>query len=285
MIVVKVGGSEGIDYDAVCADLASLWRNGRKLVLVHGGNAETNRVAEALGHPPRFVSSPSGFTSRYTDRATLEIFEMVYCGKINKGIVERLQRRGVNAVGLSGLDGRLLEGRHKKTVRSVENDKVMILRGDHTGTVERVNHQLLTLLLDNGYLPVISPPAISTEGVAINVDGDRAAAAIATTLGAETLLLLSNVPGLLARFPDEASLVSLIDADDVEQFVEVAAGRMKKKVLGAAEAVRGGVGQVVLGDARTAQPVSRALGGVGTVIRKAQREQRPPFRQPPTGGR
>ena len=87
MIVVKVGGSAGIDYDAVCADLAARWKAGERLILVHGGSGETNRVAEALGHPPRFVTSPSGYTSRFTDRETLEIFEMVYCGLQNKGIV------------------------------------------------------------------------------------------------------------------------------------------------------------------------------------------------------
>ncbi|ULH14942.1 hypothetical protein MF271_13315 [Deinococcus sp. KNUC1210] len=110
MVIVKVGGSAGIDYDAVCADIAALWKTGQRLILVHGGSGETNRVAEALGHPPKFVTSPSGYTSRFTDRQTLEIFEMVYCGKVNKGIVERLQRLGVNAVGLSGLDGRIFEG-------------------------------------------------------------------------------------------------------------------------------------------------------------------------------
>ena len=102
----------------------TLWKRGERLVLVHGGSAETNRVAEALGRPPVFVTSPSGYSSRYTDRETLEIFEMVYCGKVNKGLVERLQRRGVNAVGLSGLDGRIFEGKHKKSVRSVENGKI-----------------------------------------------------------------------------------------------------------------------------------------------------------------
>ena len=92
---------------------------------------------------------------------------MVYCGKQNKGLVERFQRLGVNAVGLSGLDGRIFEGKHKDKVRSVENGKVRVLRGDHTGTVERVNTELLTLLLDNGYLPVLTPPGSSFEGVAI----------------------------------------------------------------------------------------------------------------------
>lgn len=266
MIVVKVGGSAGIDYGAVCADLAALWGEGRRFVLVHGGSGETNRVAEALGHPPRFVTSPSGYTSRFTDRETLEIFEMVYCGKVNKGLVERFQRLGVNAVGLSGLDGRIFEGRHKDTVRAVENGKVKVLRGDHTGTVERVNVDLVRRLLDAGYLPVLTPPAASYEGVAINVDGDRAAAALAAALGAEALLLLSNVPGLLREFPDEASLIRQIPAADVESYLDFAQDRMKKKVLGAAEAVRGGVGRVVFGDARAGRPVSAALAGAGTVV-------------------
>ncbi len=266
MIVVKVGGSEGIDYDAVCDDVAELWGGGERLVLVHGGSAETNKIAEALGRPPRFVTSPSGYTSRFTDRETLEIFEMVYCGKMNKGIVERLQRRNVPAVGLSGLDGRIFEGRHKATVRSVENGKTVVLRGDHTGTVERVNADLLRVLLGAGYLPVLTPPGASFEGVALNVDGDRAAAAVAAALGAEALVLLSNVPGLLRDFPHEDSLIRRIDATDVEAHLAFARGRMKKKVLGAAEAVAGGVGRVVLGDARGARPVHRALAGEGTVV-------------------
>lgn len=267
MIVVKVGGSLGIDYDALCADVAELWKAGQKLVLIHGGSAETNRVAEALGHPPKFVTSPSGYTSRFTDRETLEIFEMVYCGKMNKGIVERLQRLDVNAVGLSGLDGRIFEGKHKDKVRSVEGGKTKILRGDHTGTVEQVNTGLLELLLNNGYLPVLTPPGSSFEGVAVNVDGDRAAAAVATAMKAEALLLLSNVPGLLRNFPDESSLIEDIPAAEVEDFMQFAEDRMKKKVLGAAEAVSGGVGKVIFGDARLERPVQKALAGQGTVVK------------------
>ena len=268
MIVVKVGGAEGIDYNLLCEEIASLWNERQKLVLVHGGSSETNRLAERLGHPPRFVTSPSGFSSRFTDRETLEIFEMVYCGKVNKGIVERLQRRGVNGVGLSGMDGRIFEGRHKDTVRSVENGKVKLLRGDHTGIVEKVNIHLLTLLLDNGYLPVLTPPGSSFDGVAINVDGDRAAAAVATALDADTLVLLSNVPGLLEKFPDEASLIAEVPAERVEDYLSFAQGRMKKKILGAAEAVRGGVKRVILGDARVENPIRSALDGRGTVVRQ-----------------
>ena len=266
MIVVKVGGSSGIDYDALCEDVAALWNEGQKLILVHGGSAETNRVAEALGHPPKFVTSPSGYTSRFTDRETLKIFEMVYCGKVNKGVVERLQKLNVNAVGLSGLDGRIFEGKHKDKVRSVENGKTKVLRGDHTGTVEKVNTDLLELLLSNGYLPVLTPPGSSYSGVAVNVDGDRAAAAVAVALQAEALLLLSNVPGLLRNFPDESSLIEEIPAESVEEYLEFAQDRMKKKVLGAAEAVQGGVRRVVFGDARANRSVKQALEGRGTVV-------------------
>lgn len=265
-LVVKVGGSAGIDVDAVCDDVATLWQGGRPVVLVHGGNERLSEVATALGHPPRFVTSPSGHTSRYTDDETMEVFMMVYCGAVNTRIVERLQRRGVGAVGLSGLDGRLLEGRHKRSVRSVEGGKTRVLHGDHTGTVERVNSALLQLLLDAGHLPVISPPAASFDGVAINVDGDRAAAAIAAALGAAELVILSNVPGLLADVEDETSLVPAVARSDVERAITHAGGRMKKKLLGASEAIDGGVGRVVLGDARIAGPISAALAGRGTVI-------------------
>lgn len=269
LVVVKVGGSEGINYEAVARDAAALWKSGQRLIIVHGGSSETNKIAEALGHPPQFLTHPGGMTSRLTDRRTIEIFEMVYCGLVNKRIVELLQREGVNAVGLSGLDGRILEGKRKDTVKYVENGKIKIHRGDFTGSVEKVNVALLQTLLDSGYLPVLTPPAVSYEGDAINTDGDTAAAMLATAFKSEALLLLSNIPGLLANFPDESSLIREIPAARVNdpQYMAVAQGRMKKKVLGAVEAVQGGVGRVVFGDARPENPVSAALGGSGTVVR------------------
>src|SRR6185503_12370084 len=151
------------------------------MALVHGGSGETNTISEQLGHPPQFVTSPSGFTSRYTDRATLEIFAMVTSGKINTLIVERLQKLGVNALGLSGVDGRLMEAHRKEAIRIIDpaSGKQRVLRDDFTGKVETVNAGLLQLLLTAGYTPVIAPLAISTEGEAVNVDADRAAAMIA----------------------------------------------------------------------------------------------------------
>ena len=268
MIVVKVGGGEGIDVAGVLEDVAQLHQAGRRIVLLHGGSHETNEVATALGHPPRFITSPSGRTSRYTDRRTLDIFTMVYRGRINSHIVETLQARGVNAIGLSGADGRLLEGRRKATVRSVEGDKVKLLRDDHTGTIDRVNDALLQMLLDAGYLPVLTPPALSEDGVLINVDGDRAAGAVATALGAEALVILSNVPGLLRDVNDPASLVPLVDAHDPDAVTPYAQGRMRAKIDGAIRAVQGGVRQVVLASANAERPVHAALAGAGTIVRQ-----------------
>jgi len=266
MIILKIGGSEGINYDLIADDIAALVKEGQPLIVIHGGSSLTNKVAEQLGHPPQFVTSVSGYTSRRTDRRTLEIFEMVYCGQMNKGLVEKLQQRGVNAVGLSGIDGRIWEGTRKAAIRIIQNGRKRVLRDDYTGKVETVNTSLLQTLLDAGTLPVLTPPAISYQGEAINVDGDRAAAATAAAFRAEALVILSNVPGLLENFPDESSLIPHIPAAKIDQFMSVAEDRMKKKVMGAQEALAQGIGRIVFADGRVEQPVRRALAGEGTVI-------------------
>lgn len=265
-LVVKVGGGADVDLEAVVHDLAALHEAGHQVILVHGGNAELNTLSSKLGNPPKFVTSPSGHQSRFTDRETLEQFMMAYCGKVNTLLVEQLQAAGVNALGLSGVDGRLLQGRFKGTVRSVEEGRVRILRGDNTGTVEQVNSALLASLMAAGYLPVISPPAVSYCGRAMNVDGDRAAAAVAVAMRASELILLSNVPGLLSELSDEDSLVQRVDVSAPEPALALAQGRMKPKLLGALTAVAGGVSRVVLADARVQHPISAAISGQGTVV-------------------
>jgi len=267
MIVVKAGGSKGIDPQAVCADVVELVQQGEQVVLVHGSSHDTNVISEKLGHPPRFVTSLSGHTSRYTDRETLEILAMVTAGRINTLLVERLQGMGVNAIGLSGLDGRLLEGKRKESLQIVDNGKRKVLHGEYSGQIRRVNTDLLRTLLDAGYLPVVAPLAISPQGEALNVDGDRAAAAIGSALGATLMVILSNVPGLLRDPSDETSLVTRIERVHVYGYLErYARGSMKRKLLGAVEALDEGVGRVILADGRVAQPLQQALAGHGTVI-------------------
>jgi acetylglutamate/LysW-gamma-L-alpha-aminoadipate kinase len=266
IIVIKLGGTEGVDFSAICADAAELLKQGKKLVFVHGGSAEANALGEAVGAPPKFITSPSGYSSRYTDRKTLEIFLMAVNGKVNSLLVEQLQKLGVNALGLSGLDGKLMQAVRKDSIQSIENGKRKIIRDDFTGKIETVNSDLLRLLLDNGYLPVIAPVAVSMQGEALNVDADRAAAMVAAALKAHTLILLTAVPGLMKNFPDETSLIHQLTQNQLPAALEAAQGRMKKKVLGAEEALKGGVTRVIFADGRIQNPISGALAGNGTVI-------------------
>ena len=266
VIVVKLGGTEGVDFSAICADAAELLAQGQKLVFVHGGSAEANSLGEALGTPPKFITSPSGYTSRYTDRTTLEVFLMAVNGKVNSLLTEQLHGLGINAFGLSGMDGSLMVATRKDSIQSVENGKRKIIRDDYTGKIEMVNSELLMALLGMGYLPVIAPVAVSHEGEALNVDADRAAAMVASALKAETLILLTAVPGLMEKFPDEGTLIRDLPQAKLPAALEMAQGRMKKKVLGAEEALQGGVGKVIIADGRVEKPISNALNSNGTVI-------------------
>lgn len=265
MIVVKIGGAKGVNLKAVCQDASELIRHGESLVIVHGGSNETNELSEKLGITPRFITTVTGFTSRYTNRPTLEIFAMA-TAKINLEVVEQLQKVGVNAIGLSGADGHLLSARRNEAIKINENGKRLVVRDDLTGKIEQINTELLQYLLAAGLTPVIQPLAISEDGDALNVDADRAAAEIAWAIGAKTLILLTNVPGLLQNFPDETSLISHIDRHNTSNAMEIAGGRMKKKVLGAIEALDHGVEKVIIADGRVDAPIIGALSGNGTTI-------------------
>lgn len=213
--------------------------------------------------------SSTGQVSRFTDRETMDLMLMVYAGLVNKRLVEGLQQRGVNAVGLTAMDGRIASGPRKDTLRAIENGKPKVLRGDYAGSIERVDTQLLELLLDHGYLPVLTPPAVSDQGEAINVDGDKLAMQLAIALRADALVILSNTPGLLRDVRDPDSLITAIDVDDpasVDAAMTAAQGRMKKKVEAGCKAVQAGIGRVVFADARVPQPIQRALAGQGTVL-------------------
>lgn len=268
LILVKLGGTRGVDFEAVCADIVELTQQGYKLVVVHGGSAQANELGEMLGRPARMVTSPSGYTSRYTDRETLEIFSMAVNGKVNTLLVEQLQKMGANAFGLSGLDGRVIQAGRKANIQIVEDGKRKILRDDFTGKIEKVNTRLLNFLLANQTIPVIAPMAVSEYGQALNVDADRAAAMVAAALHADILLLLTAVPGLLQNFPDESSLVKHLTYHQSDLALEMAQGRMKKKILGAKEALENGVPTVMIADGRIEMPVMNALAGNGTVITK-----------------
>lgn len=266
MLVVKIGGGKGIGLEPVVDEFAELVKAGERAVLVHGGSHETDVLSAALGHPAKTITSPSGHVSRRTDRRTLDIFNMAYCGKVNKRIVEMLRARGVDAVGLSGLDGGIWRAKRKGAIRSVEDGRTVIIRDDLSGRVESVDGEFLTLLADAGRVVVLCPPAVTGEGVAVNVDADRAAAATAAALGASELLLLSNVSGVLRDLDDPASLIGSSSEVGMEAIRGAARGRMKNKVLAGEEAIRGGVACVVIGSAGGESPIDDARGGAGTLM-------------------
>lgn len=278
MLVVKLGGSAGIDPALTLDDLAALWPE-QRIVFIHGANATLDEWTRRLGREPRLVTSSTGQVSRFTDRETMDLMLMVYAGLVNKRLVEGLQQRGINAVGLTAMDGRIASGPRKDTLRAIENGKPKVLRGDYAGSIEQVETRLLELLLDNGYLPVLTPPAVSYQGEAINVDGDKLAMQLAVALRAEALVILSNTPGLLRDVRDPESLIATVDVSDpasVEAAMTAAQGRMKKKVEAGCKAVQAGIGRVVFADARVPQPIQRALAGAGTVLTAGSRiEVRP----------
>jgi len=164
------------------------------------------------------------------------------------------------------VDGHLLQAQRKKAIRAIENGRQRVVRDDYTGKLQAANGDLLRLLLDAGYTPVIAPIALSEEFEPLNVDGDRAAAMVTATLGASALVILSNVPGLLSDFPDEDSLVQHVPPARIDRAMDMAQGRMKKKVLAAQEALADGVSQIILADSRQTQPIQTALSGAGTWI-------------------
>ena len=262
-IVVKIGGSNGVAITNIVSEIAQCVADGQRIVVLHGGSDLTNMFSERLGHPIRMITSPGGMVSRYTDSETLCIYAMAVAGQINTDLVASLQKQGVNALGLAGVDGRLLLARRKSAIRSVTPDgKVQILRDDYTGQIEHVNDALLRQLLDAGYTPVIAPLALSMNGERLNVDGDRAASAVAAALHADALVIMTNVPGLLTNPEDQASVISTIPTDQLADYVQYAHGRMRKKLLGAQEALQNGVPRVCIGS----NSLLDVLNGAGTVI-------------------
>jgi len=265
VIVVKIGGDilhEGLSQDLV-SELRTLSME-EKLVLVHGGGDIVTEIATKLGHHPRFVVSPRGFRSRYTDKETVEICVMVMAGKINKEIVSWLQRAGVQAVGLSGLDGGLVKATRKKQIIAVdERGRKMLMDGGYTGKIVGVNTELLSLLLEKGYLPVISPLALGEEAEPLNVDGDRLAASVAAALEADRLVLLTDVEGLQL----DGKTVERLTSSEAKEILDQVGPGMVTKIFAASEALEGGAREVIIASGFGERSLRLALDHCnGTVI-------------------
>lgn len=265
-VVAKIGGSilQGgapdlnliSDIKGVCAT------NG--LLLVHGGGDEVTQTAARMGKEQVFTVSPEGFRSRYTDRETLEVYVMVMAGKINKEIVAALRGFQIPAFGVSGVDGGLLIAERKKRLISVdERGRKRAIDGGYTGKITGANVDLLRLLMENGYLPVVAPLALGREYEILNVDGDRTAAFIAGSLGAERLVFLTDVKALML----DGQPVARLTASDAEQRLSSIGPGMITKVYAALEALKMGVKETIITSGLQPQPITSAIArGSGTVI-------------------
>ncbi len=266
MITIKIGGSV-VDnlHSTTISDIKKVVES-EGVILVHGGGKEVTKVSEQLGKEPKFVVSPSGIKSRYTDQETAEIFTMVMSGRINKTIVRLLQKNGVNAIGLSGVDAKILQAERKKKLIIVnEKGRKQVIDGGYTGKITEVNVKFIKSLLEQGYTPVISPIAISEEYDFLNVDGDRAAAYVAGKVQADKVLFITNVDGLLM---DEKLVTDLTLAEAKEIRPKVGFG-MEKKILAATEALDMGVKEALIANGQKKNPISAAIAHENcTVIKK-----------------
>ena len=265
-VVVKIGGARAVDPEGVLADIAAVRGDGPDLVVVHGGSTAVDDTLERMGVEPEYVETPAGVVGRFTDAETMDVFKMAMAGLVNTDLVTGLRAAGVDAVGFSGVDGGLFTGPRKSAVRVLEDGKKKIRRGDHSGRIESINGELLEGLLADGYTPVVSPPMLAEDGVAVNTDADRAAAAVAGELGG-TLVSLTDVAGVYRDPDDPETVIDRVEApDEYEELKSAAEGFMSRKVMAATEALETGAEAVVVADANAESPVQSALSDGGTHV-------------------
>ena len=262
VVVVKYGGNAMVNEQLkqqVMEDVVLLWLIGVKVVLVHGGGPEISQTMKALGKEAVFVDG-----LRVTDRETVDIVQMVLAGKINKTLVNLLEMKGGQAMGISGMDGRLIEAEIKDE------------RLGYVGEITHINIKPVTDLLEKGYIPVISTLGCDREGNAYNINGDTAAARVAGALTAERLIMLSDIPGLLRDKDDPATLIPELSVAEAGQLRRegVISGGMIPKMECCVEAIRRGVKKVIIMDGRVPHSILMELltdEGAGTMV-KGSRE-------------
>ena len=255
IVVVKYGGNAMINEQLkqqVMEDIVLLWLIGVRVVLIHGGGPEINELMDRLGKKPEFVGG-----LRVTDKETMDIVQMVLAGKINKTLVNLLEMKGGRAVGLSGMDGRLLQC-------TVKDERLGFV-----GEIQKVHIQPVTDLLDNGYIPVVSTVGCDKSGNAYNINGDTAAAYIAGALNAKTLIMMTDISGVLKDKDDPSTLIPEIALDELDHLKEsgVISGGMIPKVDCCATAISRGVKNVVIMDGRVPHSILMELltdEGAGT---------------------
>ena len=262
MMLIKIGGGEQINLGAIITDLATLEQ---PFIIVHGANVLRDQLAQRLGQEKTILTSVSGYSSVFSDQDALDVIMMSYSGLRNKQIVELCQRNGINGLGLTGLDGRLVQGERNKGIRVRENGRTMIKR-DLSGKPRSINVELLSLLLEKGYTPVLTIPIVDEKGFAINSENDDIVVQIASNLELDSVIQLIEAPGLLDDPEDETSLIKHMSSSELQDREAHVEGRIKRKLLALTRLCQGGKTRVIIADGRGEQPVISALQGAGTHI-------------------
>lgn len=259
IIVVKYGGNAMTSDElraAVMSDVVLLSLVGVKVVLVHGGGPEINEMLGKVGKESRFING-----LRYTDEETMEIVQMVLCGKVNKNLVALLQQNGGKAIGLCGMDGSMIQAVKK----AGEVDLGLV------GDITRIDKTPIMNALNNGFIPVISTVGVDERSQVYNINADTAAAKIAAELGAENLVLMTDIRGLLRDKDDEDTLITSVNVSEVPTLIKqnIISGGMIPKVECCVEAIRRGVGRSVILDGRIPHSILIEMftnEGVGTMF-------------------
>ena len=262
MYIIKVGGGAAINLEGVARDLATLEE---PVLVVLGANAVRDDIAERLGTPKQILTSVSGYSSVYSDEQAMDAIMMGYAGLRCSRFVELCQQNDVNAIGLSGIDGRAVQGQRNRGIRVREGSKTLLKR-DFSGKPRSVNAQLFHTLMNGGYVPVLTIPIIDENGHAINSENDDIINVLQQELSADHIVQLIEAPGFLDDKDDAQSLVPELSRSEIERREQQVEGRMKRKMLALRKLFESGASRVTIGDGRTESPIRDALAGKGTII-------------------
>ncbi len=262
LTIIKIGGGAKINLTGLVSDLVQCEGH---LIVVLGANASRKELAEQLGTFPRVITSISGYDSVYTDETAMDLIMMTYAGQAKNRLVEMFQKQGVNAIGLSGIDGRLIEGQRNRGIKVNENGRKIIKR-DLSGKPRRINESLMQSLLDSNQVPVVGIPILDEQGCAINADNDNIVAVIHHSFRAKQIIHFIEAPGILADAKNSASLIESLDLAGLNELEERLQGRMKRKILAIRQLLETTPTQVVVADGRTEHPYQSVLNGAGTKI-------------------
>lgn len=262
MIIVKIGGGASINLKGIIADLAELKE---PFIIIHGANALRDELADKLGIQKQVITSISGYSSVLSDEATIDLQMMAYSGLRNKRIVEMCQQHGINAVGLSGLDGKVIQGKRNIGTKVQEGSKRRIIR-DFSGKPQAINVKLLNLLLENGFTPVLSVPIIDENNFAINSENDDIVNVLHQALQADQIIQLIEAPGFLKDKDDPTSVIPKLTLEDLQEQNARVEWRIKRKLLALINLLEAGPTRIIMCDGRTEHPVQDALDGKGTII-------------------